>query len=80
MRRDLLQRRKEQGIVRGIVVESLYRYCEIAQLEIGRLLGGIDYGGVYLLRRRLWKKIGFRLELRKKYEGRAAKIQNACRM
>jgi hypothetical protein len=78
--RDLLQRRKEQGIVRGIVAELLYRYCEITQLEIGRLLGGIDYGAVYWLRRRLWKKIGFRSQLRKKYEGRAVKVRNAHRM
>lgn len=49
--------------MRRIVVESLYRYCEIAQLEIGRLLGAIDYGAVYSLRRRLREKIDLKPEL-----------------
>ena len=36
-----------------MVAELLYRYCEITQAQIGRLLGGIDYVSVNMLRKRV---------------------------
>ena len=45
------------GVGRGIVAEILYRYSDLRQWEIGKLLGGIDYSSVSMLRRRLRTKI-----------------------
>lgn len=52
-----LQQRRANGVLRGIVAELLYRYSEITQAAIGRLLGGIDYMAVAQLRKRLKEKL-----------------------
>lgn len=51
--RESLARRERCGLVRGIAAEMLYRYSGLTQVKIGGFLGGIDYGAVYQLRRRL---------------------------
>jgi len=38
-------------MLRIIAAELLYKYCEITQVQIGGLLGGIDYVSVHQLRR-----------------------------
>jgi hypothetical protein len=48
-----IKRWQRVGVVRGIAAELLYKYSGMTQAEIGRLLGGIDYGAVYQLRQRL---------------------------
>jgi putative transposase len=53
----ILRQPRGSGIVRGIAAELLYRYCDLTQARLGRLLGGIDYMAVYQLRRRLRVKI-----------------------
>ena len=45
------------GVERGIVSELLYRYGGLTQVEIGELLGGIDYSAVSKLRYRLKKRM-----------------------
>jgi putative transposase len=63
----LLKRRSAQGVLRGIVADLLYKYCEITQAQIGRLLGNIDYMAVCQLRKRLKEKMQKDKEVREKY-------------
>jgi hypothetical protein len=74
------QKRKGNGVIRGIAAELLYKYCEITQSQIGKLLGNIDYGAVYLLRRRLKERMKGDVAIRQRYYELEAKVQNACRM
>lgn len=62
-----LKVRLENGVERGIVAELLYRYSDITQREIGKLLGGIDYTSVSMLRRRLKTKMANNKLVREKY-------------
>jgi hypothetical protein len=45
--------RSSDGIIRGIVADMLYRFSGIPQRMIGKLLGGIGYTAVNMLRCRL---------------------------
>jgi REP element-mobilizing transposase RayT len=70
-----LQRRKTNGVLRGIVAELLYKYCEITQSQIGQLLGNIDYGAVYLLRHRLREKMKRDVTVTRRYHELEAKVK-----
>ena len=50
-------RRGRNSTDRAILMELLYRYCNIKQPEIGLLVGGIDYSAVSYARKRLRLKI-----------------------
>jgi hypothetical protein len=54
-----LKQRRNRGLgeIRGIAAELLYKFSGLTQAQIGKILGGIDYGGVYQMRRRLREKI-----------------------
>ncbi|MBE0434026.1 transposase [candidate division WOR-3 bacterium] len=65
---EVLRTRKAHGVTRGLVAELLYKYCQITQAQIGKLLGGIDYGAVYLLRRRIRENMRTNVELKKRYD------------
>lgn len=78
--RESLQKRKSHGVMRGIAAELLYKYCELTQSQIGSILGGIDYGAVHLLRRRLREKMDKDATLRKKFKEIETKVGMACRM
>lgn len=54
---SVLERRGSNGVLRGIVAELLYKYCDLTQEKIGQILGGIDYVAVSLLRKRLRKRM-----------------------
>jgi putative transposase len=75
IKKEILQTRKAHGVVRGIVAELLYKYCTITQSQIGRLLGDIDYGAVYLLRRRLREKMTSDTTVRKRYHELDTKVK-----
>jgi len=51
-----IRMRKGNGVVRGIVCELLYRYCDMNQRTIGKYLA-IDYSAVSRLRSRLKQRI-----------------------
>lgn len=68
-----LKRKGKQSPQRAMLMEMLYRICNITQPEIGKLLGGIDYSAVSQARKRLQIKIENDPELAKK----ALQIQNA---
>ncbi len=78
--RESLQKCKSNGVIRGIAAELVYKYCKITQSQIGSLLGGIDYGAVHLLRRRLREKMNKDAALKKRYEEIEAKVKSICRM
>jgi chromosomal replication initiation ATPase DnaA len=53
---------------RAILMELLYRFCNITQPEIGRLAGGIDYSAVSVARKRLQVKMETDEPLRKRFD------------
>lgn len=77
---ELLRQRGDNGVIRGIAAELIYKYCEVTQAQIGILLGGIDYGAVHLLRRRLREQMVKDTVVRKQYTKIEEKINHACRM
>ncbi|MBE0433007.1 transposase [candidate division WOR-3 bacterium] len=77
---DSLRQRRTAGELRGIAADLLYKYCDITQTQIGRLLGNIDYVSVHQLRRRLKKKMAEDVGLREHYRRIEAKIKAACIM
>jgi putative transposase len=62
-----LEPRRGNGLYRGLAAELLYRYCEITLVQIGQLLGGIDYMAVAQLRARFKDKLDSDAGLREKY-------------
>lgn len=73
--RRTLEQRRANGIMRGMVAELLYKYCEITQRQIGSILGGIDYMSVYQLRGRLKRKLDQDPEVRKQYAELEEKVR-----
>jgi hypothetical protein len=55
--RGELMKRERGGIARGIAAEMLYKYSGLTQVQIGELLGGVDYGAVYQLRYRMKERL-----------------------
>lgn len=52
-----LTQKGKQSTERAMLMELLYRLCNITQPEIGKLLGGIDYSAVSRARKRLQTKM-----------------------
>jgi putative transposase len=65
------------SIIRGIVADMLYKYSGISQSAIGRILGGIGYTGVTMLRARLHKKKKNH-EIHKNYERVEQRLEKIC--
>lgn len=74
---DLLKRRGN-GIYRGLLTEFLYRYCGMTLAAIGRYVGGIDYGGVHQLRRRLKMQIKKDRSLSDRFDEIDRSVKNLC--
>lgn len=70
--------RSGDGIVRGMIAEFLYRYSDISQSEIGRLLGGISYTAVSMLRRRLSERLRNDQSLAQRYDQVEAGLRRIC--
>jgi REP element-mobilizing transposase RayT len=56
------------SLERSMLMEFLYEFCGISQLEIGRRVGGIDYSAVSQSRKRLRQKLVKDTQLQKKFE------------
>ncbi len=67
--------RLSDGVARGIVSDMLYRFSELKQVEIGKLLGNIDYSAVSQLRRRLKKKMEQNKKIMSLYEKAEGKVR-----
>jgi chromosomal replication initiation ATPase DnaA len=75
---DKIKVRSGDGVVRGIVAEMLYRYSALTQREIGKLLGGIDYTAVSMLRHRLKKRIENDRVVSDKYAQVEHRLKSIC--
>ena len=67
--RNEICRRGKNSTERSMLMELLYRFCNIKQPEIGRYLGNIDYSAVSISRKRLRLKIAEDLSLKQKFDG-----------
>jgi len=74
---DLLQRRGD-GFGRGLLAEMLYLHCGMTLAAIGRFMGGIDYGGVHQLRRRLGVYTDNNELLREKFRAVEESVKSLC--
>lgn len=71
-----LKRSNSNGLIRGITAELLYRFSNITQSQIGKILGNIDYGAVYLLRRRFKEKMTKNPNLKNRFQKIEAQLKN----
>jgi putative transposase len=76
--RVLLTQRNIGGVIRGIAADLLYKYSDLTQVQIGRLLGNIDYGAVYQLRRRLKERIKRDMQVQRIYLKIEQKLKGIC--
>ncbi|MFC1821495.1 transposase [Thermodesulfobacteriota bacterium] len=72
IKKEELCRKGKSGHERAMLMEMLYRFCNIRQPEIGKLVGGIDYSAVSQSRKRLL--IGMKRD--KKLKNRFDKLHN----
>ncbi|MCL0047167.1 hypothetical protein M1M98_02730, partial [Thermodesulfovibrionales bacterium] len=61
------------------LMELLYRFCQIAQPEIGRLVGGIDYSAVSQARKRLRIGLERELKLKKRFDKLSSQLLQLSR-
>jgi chromosomal replication initiation ATPase DnaA len=80
IKREELTHKGRQSTERAMLMEFLYRFCNITQREIGRMLGGINYSAVSQSRKRLRQKIENELELRKRFNEMQSKIDQMSRI
>jgi hypothetical protein len=57
IKREELTKKGRQSTERAMLMELMYRFCNITQPEIGRMMGGIDYSAVSQERKRLLFKM-----------------------
>ena len=67
-------RRGKGGIERSMLMELLHRYSGISQVEIGKLVGGIDYSAVSIARKRLQSKLQEEPGIRRRFDDICDKI------
>jgi REP element-mobilizing transposase RayT len=66
--RGSICRKGAQSIERTMLMELLYRYCNLPQREVGRLVGGIDYSAVSQNRRRLQIALAGDAKLKRRFD------------
>ena len=59
----------------GIKSSYFYKYSEITQAQIGRLIGDIDYVSLHYLRKRFREKIRENSKMRKIYQKAEVKLR-----
>jgi putative transposase len=67
-RREDVLRRGKNSRERAMLMELMYRFCQISQPEIGRIEGGIDYSAVSQAKSRLHKSLQQDKRLRQRFE------------
>jgi REP element-mobilizing transposase RayT len=77
---EVLSNRKTQGVARGIAADLLYRYSGLTQIEIGKILGGVDYCAVSQLRRRLKHRMAQDQRAARYYRQATTKVKRICHM
>ncbi len=71
---DEICRRGKNSKDRAMLMELLYRFCDITQAEVGRLVGGIDYSAVSVARKRLRLQMESNAVLKQHFEDIADKL------
>jgi hypothetical protein len=79
-RKEEICRKGTQLAERGMLMELLYRFCNLPQPEIGRLLGGIDYSAVSQSRRRLRAGLAKDATLKSKFDKIMASLLEMSRI
>lgn len=67
------------AVERALLMEALYRCCDITQPVIGRLVGGVDYSAVSQARKRLREKMANDENLKWKYDKIIEKLMEMSR-
>jgi REP element-mobilizing transposase RayT len=78
-RQDVLTRGRNT-IARAMLMEFLYRFCQITQSQIGEMMGGIDYSAVSQARSRLRKRLLQDKKLNLKFEAIDKKLHDLSRI
>jgi hypothetical protein len=63
-----------------LLIQTKKANCSEFMRHLGNILGGIDYGAVYLLRRRLREKMAENEAVSEKYKEIETRVMNACSM
>jgi chromosomal replication initiation ATPase DnaA len=69
----------KRSLERTMLMEFLYRSCQITQPEIGRLVGGIDYSAVSQARKRLQIRLEREPKLKKRFDKLSAHLLQLSR-
>ncbi|MBP9013054.1 MAG: transposase [Smithella sp.] len=80
LNREELTTKGKQSNERIMLMELLYRFCNITQPEIGKLLGGIDYSAVSQARKRLYVKMQNEPEWAERFRQIQEKIRQMSRV
>ncbi len=64
---SFLIRRARRSFKRAMLMELLYRFCQITQPETGKLVGGIDYSAVSQARKRFKDRMSREPKLKKEF-------------
>jgi REP element-mobilizing transposase RayT len=78
--RSEICRRGKQSVERLMLMEMLYRFCQISQSEIGNLMGGIDYSAVSRARKRLHTRLKREKELNRKFNQLGSQLSEMSRV
>jgi len=78
-KREEVCRRGKNSIERAMLMEFLYRFCQITQPEIGRLMGGIDYSAVSQARRRLQSRLGRDQKIKQRFNALSDQLVHLSR-
>jgi hypothetical protein len=60
-----------------MVAELLYKYSDITQAQIGKLIGDIDYVSVHHLRKRFREKMRKSSKVRERYKKTEVKLRSS---
>jgi REP element-mobilizing transposase RayT len=60
-------KRGKQSVERLMLMELLYRFCQVSQPVIGNLMGGVDYSAISRARRRLQIRLEREKELKRRF-------------
>ena len=80
MDREELTQKGKQSTERAMLMELLYRLCNITQPEIGKLLGDIDYSAVSQARKRLQAKMQNEPDQGKRFNKLRSKLEQMSRV
>ncbi|MCL0040521.1 hypothetical protein M1M90_00345 [Thermodesulfovibrionales bacterium] len=69
----------KKSLERAMLMELLYRFCQITQPEIGRLAEGIDYSAVSQARKRLRIGLERELKLKKRFDKLSSQLLQLSR-